>query len=365
MHAARCTLLKSSAALLRCSRSVISCHTPGVERTCEVGPVYDTDLARIIKDKEAETRKKAPLFGATTVREARDGAIWAAIGKAWRGLAGTTAFRAYRKRFPNKDNAFVARYDDSTKEAVLRGDHDALLKRAMARCHMKGLDIWTYGYKFVALDVSARTINTRLKELDATRHKKTWRAELRARWTAEEEFGGERFLDDEGVENVSSRSASARARTRTCTTPTPACCAASPRTATTSSWSRSRPTTSATGSPGARRRTRRGDGGGEGAAARAGAAETPPEPRTRAAGRRREEAPEMRQPGQGLRRTPSAGAAARGRRAERPNDVERDDESWARWAPFIDVAEGDARASAVCRDALRAASAATRWTSPK
>ena len=44
-------------------------------------------------------------------------------------------------------------YDDEDKLAVRRGDHDALLKRAAARCHMAGLDIWKCAHKYVAIDV--------------------------------------------------------------------------------------------------------------------------------------------------------------------------------------------------------------------
>jgi len=56
--------------------------------------VYDTELEKIIKDKEDETGLEAPLFGADTLTEARDGEIWDAIGKAWRDRAGTTAYLA-------------------------------------------------------------------------------------------------------------------------------------------------------------------------------------------------------------------------------------------------------------------------------
>ena len=275
-------------------------------------------------------------------------------------LAGTTAFRAYRKRFPNKDNAFVARYDDSTKEAVLRGDHDALLKRAMARCHMKGLDIWTYGYKFVALDVSARTINTRLKELDATRHKKTWRAELRAEMDAlEEEFGGERFLDDEGVENVVVEIGFREGEDEDVHDPDPCLLC---RFSTDSDNVELEPLAP--------------DDVRDWIAGR-----SPPEPVVEMEAEKvLPPVPEPPKPPPGAADAraqldaaakkrqrcdnPAKACAANTKRgrcgkkadaAERPNDVERDDESWARWAPFIDVAEGDARASAVCRDALRAA----------
>ena len=162
--------------------------------------VYDTELEKIIKDKEDETGLEAPLFGADTLTEARDGEIWDAIGKAWRDRAGTTAYLAYRKRFPNKDNAFAARYDGKMKAAVLRGAHDALLKRAAARCHMAGLDIWKCAHKYVAIDVDGITIYQRLKELDATRHKKTWRADLRAEMDAlKEEFVGK--LKESHAEN--------------------------------------------------------------------------------------------------------------------------------------------------------------------
>ena len=71
-------------------------------------PVYDADLARIIKDKEDETGLEAPLFGEATQRAAFEGKHWRAIGKAWRGRAGQTAFIAYRKQFPDDDNVYAA-----------------------------------------------------------------------------------------------------------------------------------------------------------------------------------------------------------------------------------------------------------------
>ena len=166
-------------------------------------PPFDTELQKAIKKTEDETGLKAPLFGADTLHAASSGKHWAAVGKAWRGRAGKTAYTAYRKQFPDNDNAYAARYDDAEVTAVLRGDHDELLKRAVARCHMKGLDIWKDGYKFVALKVGYKSINERLKALDATQQKNIWRSELRTKMDAlEEEFGGQTFFDDEKVQNV-------------------------------------------------------------------------------------------------------------------------------------------------------------------
>ena len=320
--------------------------------------VYDTELEKIIKDKEDETGLEAPLFGADTLTEARDGEIWDAIGKAWRDRAGTTAYLAYRKRFPNKDNAFAARYDGKMKAAVLRGAHDALLKRAAARCHMAGLDIWKCAHKYVAIDVDGMTIYQRLKELDATRHKKTWRADLRAEMDAlKEEFVGKTFFDDEKVQNVVVEVGFYEGEDEGVYDPDP-CLKC--------------------------RFSANGDDAELEALAPADvrdwiAGRSPPEPVVEMEAEKvlppvpapREPSPEPV--------TRAERAAAERKRSNRDNlvkaraankkrkcdgqkadaeeakhDVEPDDESWARWAPFLDVAEDDTRATAVDRRSLRA-----------
>ena len=118
MHAALCNTAESSAALLRCSRCVNSCHTHRdvVARVYEMTKPYDTALQTIINDKEAQTGEKAPLFGAATYQEAYEGKIWRDIGEAWGGYGRYTAYMAYRARYPAENVRY--RYKDETKEEV-------------------------------------------------------------------------------------------------------------------------------------------------------------------------------------------------------------------------------------------------------
>ncbi len=321
-------------------------------------PVYDTDLERAIKKTEDETGLQAPLFGELTQEAAYEGKHWRAIGKAWRGRTGKTAFLAYRERFPDKDNAYAARYDDSTKEAVLRGEHDDALKRAVAYCHLKSLDIWKYAYKFVALDVGFKTIHARLKELDATRQKKIWRAALLAEVDAlKEEFVGKTFFDDEKVQNVVVEVGFYEGEDEGVYDPDPCL----------------KCRFSADGDnvelePLAPQDVRDWIAG-----------RSPPEPVVVVEAEKvLPPVPEPPKPPPppptraGLKRAAAKTAKigvvkkvneARSKKARRDkeadeeemsHDVEPDDESWARWAPFLDVAEDDTRATAVDRRALRA-----------
>ena len=320
-------------------------------------PDYDTDLEKIIKDKEAETGLAAP-FGEETQAAATVGVHWNSIGEAWGGRCGITAILAWRTRNPS-DEPYGVRYDDTMKEAVLRGDHDALLKRAVARCHMKGLDIWKCAHKYVALDVDKSTIYQRLKALDATRQKKIWRAELQAEMDAlKEEFVGKTFFDDEKVQNVVVEVGFYEGEDEGVYDPDPCLkCRFSADGAAAELEALA---------PADVRDWIAGRSPPEPVVVEEAEKELPPvpaprspspEPRTREE-RKRRAARDARSAGARKGHETRSKKARRDRKAakaEAKKDVERDDESWARWAPFIDVAEGDTRATSVSRDALRAA----------
>ena len=320
-------------------------------------PDYDTDLEKIIKDKEAETGLAAP-FGEETQAAARDGVHWNSIGKAWGGRCGITAILAWRTRNPSDDHHYV-RYDDTMKEAVLRGDHDALLKRAVARCHMKGLDIWKCAHKYVALDVDKSTIYQRLKALDATRQKKIWRAELQAEMDAlKEEFVGKTFFDDEKVQNVVVEVGFYEGEDEGVYDPDPCLkCRFSADGAAAELEALA---------PADVRDWIAGRSPPEPVVVEEAEKELPPvpaprspspEPRTREE-RKRRAARDARSAGARKGHETRSKKARRDRKAakaEAKKDVERDDESWATWGPLCKAVEDDTRALAVCRDALRAA----------
>jgi hypothetical protein len=319
---------------------------------------YDTDLEKLVKDKEDETGLEAPLFGEATRKAAFEGKHWHAIGKAWRDRAARTAFNAYRKRFPDKDNAYAARYDNSTKEAVLRGEHDVLLKRAVARCHMAGLDIWGNAYKYVALEVGRTTIETRLKELDATRQKKIWCSELRTEMDAlKEEFVGQTFFDDEKVQNVVVKVGFYEGEDDDVHDPDPCLLC---RFSADSDDAELEPL-----APADVRDWIAGRSPPEPVVVVEAEKvlppvpeppKPPPPPPTRA-GLKRAAAKTARSGGVKKFNEARSKKARRDKtaaKAESKNDVEPDDEAWAMWAPFLNVPEGDTRATAIDRRALRA-----------
>ena len=66
-------------------------------------PVYDTDLEKLVKNKEAATGLAAP-FGEETLEAATVGVHWNSIGEAWGGRSGKSAMVAWRTRNPSDDH---------------------------------------------------------------------------------------------------------------------------------------------------------------------------------------------------------------------------------------------------------------------
>ena len=164
-------------------------------------PPYDTDLQKLVKEKEVQTRKKAPLFGHTMIKDAQH--IWASIGGKWGG--GRSAHVAYYAYAEHHQLVDKRKCDGPLELAVQNGEHDDRLKRAVAYAYHLHTSDWSkFWYRYVNLDVRTKAIDQRLRTLDPKNQKRVWRDELLAELAAtKEELVGEKLTyDEDGSEHV-------------------------------------------------------------------------------------------------------------------------------------------------------------------
>ena len=164
-------------------------------------PPCDAALEAAVKAEEKKTGEEAPYFGAETQREALELPAWKRIGKAWKNRAPDTCWQAYVSRYP-VDGA-PPRYEETVKAEVLRGDHDALLKKAAGRCFQSDLHVYKCTSQFVTI-VDCRTVQTRLVALGYKEKAETWAAALDVEVAAlKERYEGRSFFyDEDGSEHV-------------------------------------------------------------------------------------------------------------------------------------------------------------------
>ena len=166
-------------------------------------PSFDAALAAAVKAQEKETGEKAPYFGAESRDEALELAAWKRIGKAWGNRAPHTCWKAYIARYPLADtNNRQLRYSEAAKAAVLRGDRDALLKKAAGRCFQLDLNVYKCTYQFV-VEADRKTVEKRLVALRYKENAATWAAALHVEVAAlKERYGGRSFFYEDGSKQV-------------------------------------------------------------------------------------------------------------------------------------------------------------------
>ncbi len=165
-------------------------------------PPCDAALEAAVKAEEKKTGEEAPYFGAETKREALELGAWKRIGKAWKNRAPGTCWKAYTARYPVGGECLV-RYTATAKEEALRGDRDALLKKAAGRCFQLDLHVYKCTSQFV-VEVDRDTVRKRLVMLGYKENAATWAAALDVEVAAlKERYGGRSFFyDEDGSEHV-------------------------------------------------------------------------------------------------------------------------------------------------------------------